>query len=131
MPGHHCRPRAAVISLFFGSRNKESQSLDPDLSSPRRAAHPGNPARRCVARLQRICKGFLQQIRYRFAARKTEKPRISATDGENLLWISCRCSENGATGEDFRGFGWLPFRAWQRRSSRLSRLEAAPADRPE
>jgi len=58
--------------------------------------------------------------------RKTEDFRH---ERRNSLRISCRCSENGAIGEDFRGFGWLPFRAWQRRSSRFSRLEATPADR--
>src|SRR5205807_1014005 len=50
-------------------------------------------ARHCVARLQRICNGFLQQIRCRFAARKTEKPRISATNAKIPLRIRCSCSE--------------------------------------
>ncbi len=46
MPKHPLpiRPRAAVIWLLFGSRSKESQSFDPDLASPRRAVHFGDPA---------------------------------------------------------------------------------------
>ncbi|SRR5229473_3873518 len=122
---------AAVISLFFGLRTMESQSLDPDLSPPRRAVDSGNPAAAAFARLQRICNGSSLRIRCRFAARKNRKPRISATNGKNFLQISCRCSKNDAIGEDFRGFGWLPFRAWQRGSNCLSRLGSTPADRPE
>jgi len=62
--------------------------------------------------LLRICNGFLLQIRCKFAARETEKPGVSATDGGNSLQISCRRSEKGAAGEDFRGFGWQLFRGY-------------------
>jgi hypothetical protein len=58
-----------------------------------------------IARLLRIGSGFLLQIRCGFAARETEKPRLSATDDGNSLQISRRCSEKGVGGEDIRGFG--------------------------
>jgi len=122
-------PRYPVIPLFL---NRQLSNLNHLILSsfllsraPRgrvAKSHSGNPrgpSWRCVARFLQIC--------CRFAARKTEKPRVSAANGANLLQIRCRFSKRVAARQGFCGFRPASIRRQQReRQGRQALPPASP-----
>jgi hypothetical protein len=103
-------PAPARYPPVSGSSIAQSQSFDADLSGLARVAkgrssNPRGPTQSDVARLL--------QIRCKFAAPKTKKPRICAANRENLLEIPCSCSKPARPSQGFRGFRPAAFRCQQ------------------
>src|SRR5712691_7082829 len=98
-------PTPSCYPPVSGSGIAQSQLLDADLSALARGARarrqrpfsdPPGLTQSDVARLL--------QIRCKFAAPKTKKPRICATNRENLLEIPCRFRKPARPSQGFRGF---------------------------
>jgi hypothetical protein len=131
MPDIIFDPRApACYRPISGSGIAKSQSLDPDLSGLARVAR---------ARRQRPFrqapwadrKGTLL-VCCRFAAREPGKPRICATNRENLLQIPCRCSKRSRPSQVFCGFppAAIPGMQHEQQDTKLALCRRRPGPHP-
>jgi hypothetical protein len=99
------RPRPPVILLF---RDRQSCNLNHlILIFPLWRAARGRGAKGPFSDppgLTQSDAARLLQIRCKSAAPKTKKPRICATNRENLLQVLCRFSKRARQNQGFRGF---------------------------